>query len=123
MTVKGARKALEAGAAGIVVSNHGGRVQDGVPATAEVLPGIAEAVKGQMAVLVDGGIRTGVDVCKALALGADACILARPYVTAVYGGGAEGVRVLTEKVKTELADTMTMCGVHSLAEIDREMIF
>ena len=79
--------------------------------------------RSQMAVLVDGGIRTGVDVCKALALGADACILARPYVTAVYGGGAEGVRVLTEKVKTELADTMTMCGVHSLAEIDREMIF
>ena len=83
MTVKGARKALEAGAAGIVVSNHGGRVQDGVPATAEVLPAIADAVKGQMVILVDGGIRTGLDVCRALALGADACILARPYVTAV----------------------------------------
>ena len=110
MTVKGAKKALEAGAAGIVVSNHGGRVQDGVPATAEVLPAIAEAVKGQMVVLVDGGIRTGVDVCKALALGADACILARPYVTAVYGGGAEGVKVLTDKIKGELADTMAMCG-------------
>lgn len=64
MTVKGARKALEAGAAGIVVSNHGGRVLDGVPATAAVLPAIADAVKGQMTVLVDGGIRTGVDVCK-----------------------------------------------------------
>ncbi len=123
MTVKGARKALEAGAAGIVVSNHGGRVLDGVPATAQVLPAIAEAVKGQMAVLVDGGIRSGVDVCKALALGADACILARPYVTAVYGGGAEGVRLLTEKLKAELADTMEMCGVHSLSEISREMIF
>ena len=69
MTVKGAQKALEAGAAGIVVSNHGGRVQDGVPATAQVLPAIADAVKGQMTILVDGGIRTGVDVCKALALG------------------------------------------------------
>ena len=123
MTVRGARKALEAGAAGIVVSNHGGRVQDGVSATAEVLPAIAEAVKGQMAVLVDGGIRTGVDVCKALALGADACILARPYVTAVYGGGAEGVRLLTQKLQGELADTMAMCGVHSLGEISREMIF
>ena len=123
MTVRGARKALEAGAAGIVVSNHGGRVQDGVPATAEVLPAIAGAVKGQMAVLVDGGIRTGVDVCKALALGADACILARPYVTAVYGGGAEGVRLLTQKLQGELADTMAMCGVHSLGEISREMIF
>ena len=123
MTVKGARKALEAGAAGIVVSNHGGRVQDGVPATAEVLPAIADAVKGQMVIMVDGGIRSGVDVCKALALGADACILARPYVTAVYGGGAEGVKVLTDKIKAELADTMAMCGVHSLAEISRDMIF
>ena len=91
MTVKGAQKALEAGAAGIVVSNHGGRVQDGVPATAQVLPAIADAVKGQMTILVDGGIRTGVDVLKALALGADGVLLARPYVTAVYGGGAEGV--------------------------------
>ena len=123
MTVKGARKALEAGAAGIVVSNHGGRVQDGVPSTAEVLPAIAEAVKGQMVILVDGGIRSGVDVCKALALGADACLLARPYVTAVYGGGAEGVKVLTDKLKGELADTMAMCGAHSLAEISRDMIF
>ena len=123
MTVKGARKALEAGAAGIVVSNHGGRVQDGVPATAEVLPAIADAVKGQLVILVDGGIRSGVDVCRALALGADACVLARPYVTAVYGGGAEGVRLLTEKLQTELADTMAMCGVHSLEEVDRNLIF
>ena len=123
MTVKGAKKALEAGAAGIVVSNHGGRVQDGVPATAEVLPAIAEAVKGQMTIFVDGGLRGGVDICKALALGADACILARPYVTAVYGGGEEGVQVLTQKLKGELEDTMAMCGVHSLAEISRDMIF
>ena len=123
MTVKGAKKALEAGAAGIVVSNHGGRVQDGVPATAEVLPAIAEAVKGRMTILVDGGLRNGVDICKALALGADACILARPYVTAVYGGGEEGVQVLTQKLKGELQDTMAMCGVHSLAEISRDMIF
>ena len=123
MTVKGAKKALEAGAAGIVVSNHGGRVQDGVPATAEVLPPIAEAVKGQMTIFVDGGLRSGVDICKALALGADACILARPYVTAVYGGGEEGVQVLTQKLKGELEDTMAMCGVHSLSEINRDMIF
>ena len=122
MTVKGAEKALEAGAAGIVVSNHGGRVQDGVPATAEVLPAIAQAVKGRMTVLVDGGIRSGVDVCKAMALGADAVILARPYVTAVYGGGAEGVSLLTKKLQTELADTMAMCGVHSLQEITPELI-
>ena len=122
MTVKGALKALEAGAAGIVVSNHGGRVQDGVPATAEVLPAVAKAVKGKMTVLVDGGIRSGVDVCKALALGADAVILARPYVTALYGGQAEGIRCLTEKLKTELSDTMAMCGVHRLSEIGEDMI-
>ena len=123
MTPAGARKAVEAGAAGIVVSNHGGRVQDGVPATADVLPGIAQAVKGQLTILVDGGIRTGTDVCKALALGADACILARPYVTAVYGGGAEGVMALTQKLKGELEDTMAMCGVHSLSQITRELVF
>ena len=123
MTVRGAQKALEAGAAGIVVSNHGGRVQDGVPATAAVLPAIADAVKGQMTVLVDGGIRSGVGVCKALALGDDGYILARPDVTAVYGGGAEGVKVLTQKLRGELQDTMAMCGVHSLKEITREMLF
>lgn len=122
MTVKGALKALDAGAAGIVVSNHGGRVQDGVPATADVLKDIAQAVKGRMTVLVDGGIRTGVDVCKALALGADAVILARPYVTAVYGGGAEGVLCLTQKLQAELADTMAMCGVHSLSQIHEDLI-
>lgn len=123
MTVQGAQKALEAGAAGIVVSNHGGRVQDGVPPTAWVLPQIAKAVKGKLMILVDGGIRSGVDVCKALALGADAVMLARPYVTAVYGGGAEGVAVLTEKLRTELQDTMAMCGVHSLAEIGPHLVF
>ncbi len=76
-----------------------------------------------MTILVDGGIRTGVDVCKALALGADGVLLARPYVTAVYGGGAEGVRLLTQKLKGELEDTMAMCGVHSLSEISRELLF
>ena len=119
----GARKALEAGAAGIVVSNHGGRVQDGVPATAQVLPSIVHAVKGKMTILVDGGIRSGLDVLRALALGADACILARPYVTAVYGGGAEGVRLLTEKLKAELSDAMAMCGVHSLSQITHALVF
>ena len=119
MTVRGAEKALEAGAAGIVVSNHGGRVQDGVPATAQVLPEIARAVKGNAhRSWWTRGIRTGVDVCRALALGADGCLIARPYVTAMYGGGAEGVRLLTEKLRGELADTMAMCGAHC-AERDR----
>lgn len=117
MTVRGAEKAREAGASAIIVSNHGGRVLDQCPATAEVLPEIARAVGKDMMVLVDGGIRDGVDVFKAIALGADAVLIARPYVTAVYGGGAEGVQLYTEKVGQELADTMKMCGARSLKSI------
>ena len=123
MTVAGAKKALEAGASGIVVSNHGGRVLDQCPATAEVLPAIADAVGGRMTILVDGGIRTGMDVFKALALGADAVLIGRPFVNMVYGGGAEGVQVYVDKLKAELADTMAMCGAHRLADIKRSMIF
>ena len=123
MTVKGALKAKEAGAAAIVVSNHGGRVLDQCPATAEVLPEIAAALKGTgVKVLVDGGIRTGVDVFKALALGADGVLICRPFVTAVYGGGEEGVKCYIDKIAAELADTMQMCGAHSLAEITRDMV-
>ena len=122
MTVKGALKALEAGASGIVVSNHGGRVLDQCPSTAEVLPEIAEAVGGKLTILVDGGIRSGMDVFKALALGADGVIICRPFVNMVYGGGAEGVQVYVDKLQAELADTMAMCGAHSLADIDRSMV-
>ena len=122
MTVKAAEKALEAGAAGIVVSNHGGRVLDGVPSTAEVLPAIADAVKGKMTILVDGGIRTGMDVFKALAMGADGVIIARPFVNMVYGAGAEGIATYVEKLKAELEDAMAMCGAHSLADINRSMV-
>ena len=123
MTVKGALKALEAGASGIVVSNHGGRVLDNCPATAEVLPAIADAVAGRMTILVDGGIRSGMDVFKALALGADGVIIGRPFVNMVYGGGKEGVQLYVNKLQAELKDAMTMCGAHSLEEIDRSMIF
>ena len=123
MSVKGALKAKEAGAAAIIVSNHGGRVLDQSPATAEVLPEIVEAVKGSgLKILVDGGIRTGVDVFKALAMGADAVVIARPFVTAVYGGGKEGVKLLAAKLGAELADTMEMCGAASLSEISSAMI-
>lgn len=122
MTVKGALKAKEAGASAIVVSNHGGRVLDQCPATAEVLEEIVQAVGKDMKIFVDGGLRSGVDIFKALALGADAVLIGRPYVTAVYGGGAEGVATYTEKLTTELADTMTMCGAHNLSEISREMV-
>ena len=122
MTVRGAEKALEAGAAGIVVSNHGGRVLDQCPATAEVLPAIVDAVGGKMKVFVDGGIRTGMDVFKALALGADGVLIARPFVTMVYGGGEEGIQAYVDKLKAELADTMAMCGAHTLADINRSML-
>ena len=124
MTVSGARKAMEAGAAGIVVSNHGGRVLDQCPATAEVLVDIVDALKGSgVKVLVDGGIRSGVDVFKALALGADAVIIARPFATAVYGGAEEGVKLYIEKIGGELSDTMSMCGAKTLKDITRDMVF
>ena len=122
MTARGAEKALEAGASGIVVSNHGGGVLDHCPATAEVLPEIVDAVDKDVMVLVDGGIRTGMDVFKALALGAKGVLIARPFVNMVYGGGEEGPAVLVAKLKAELEDTMLMCGAHSLAEIDRSMV-
>lgn len=123
MTVKGALKAKEAGAAGIIVSNHGGRVLDQCPATAEVLPEIVEALKGSgVKIMVDGGIRTGLDVFKALAIGADAVVIARPFVTAVYGGGEEGVQAYVDKLAGELEDTMSMCGAYSLAEITPDMV-
>ena len=122
MTVRGAEKASEAGEAAIVESYLGGRVLDRCPATAEVLPEIAAAVGGRLTVLVDGGVRSGLDVFKALALGADGVLIGRPFVTAVYGGGAQGVALYVEKLRSELADAMVMCGVHSLAEIDRSCV-
>ena len=123
MTVKGALKAKQAGAAAIVVSNHGGRVLDGTPSTAEVLPQIVKAVKGEMTILVDGGIRSGLDVFKALALGADGVVIARPFVTAVYGNGEEGIAAYVDKLKTELCDVMAMCGAKSIDEITEEMLY
>jgi len=122
MTVRGAEKAMEAGASAIVVSNHGGRVLDQCPATAEVLPAIAEAVGNRMEILVDGGIRSGMDVFKALALGAHGVLIGRPYVTMVYGAGAEGVQIYTNRLMAELKDTMAMCGAHKLSDIRRDML-
>ena len=123
MTPLGARKAVDAGAAGIVVSNHGGRVQGGVPSTAEVLPAIADAVKGRTVILVDGGIRSGVDVFRALALGADGVLIGRPVLTAIYGAGEEGYRVYMDKIVSELKGTMTMCGAATLKDITRDKVW
>lgn len=123
MTVDGARKALDAGANAIVVSNHGGRVLDSTPATAWVLNEIAEAVGKNMTILVDGGIRSGLDVFKAIALGADAVLIGRPFASCIYGGGVEGIHAFIQQLGNELKDTMQMCGVNSLAEISMKNLW
>lgn len=123
MTPKGALKAVEAGADAIVVSNHGGRVQGNVPSTAEVLPEIVDAVKGQIKIFVDGGIRSGVDVFKAIAMGADAVLIGRPVVPFIYADGEEGFRVYMDKIVKELRDTMAMCGTPSIGDISRDNIW
>ncbi len=122
MSVKGAKKAAEAGAHGIVVSNHGGRVLEGCAATADVLEEIVNAVGGSMKIFVDGGIRSGGDVFKALAMGADGVIIARPFVTALFGGGEAGVTAYVKKIGAELEDAMSMCGATGIKEIKRDMI-
>ncbi len=120
---KGCAQAKEAGASAIIVSNHGGRVLDQCPATAEGRSKHRKALEGSdIKILVDGGIRSGTDVFKALALGADGVLIARPFVTAVYGGKADGVRAYIDKIGTEPEDTMKMCGVSSLDEITRDCV-
>ncbi|RKD27544.1 FMN-dependent dehydrogenase, includes L-lactate dehydrogenase and type II isopentenyl diphosphate isomerase [Caminicella sporogenes DSM 14501] len=122
MTVKGALKAVEAGAYGIVVSNHGGRVLDETLSTIEVLPMISREVKGKLKIFVDGGFRSGLDVFKAIALGADAVLIGRPYSIAAYGGGIEGVEFYTNKIGGELHNTMIMTGAKDLNSIDESMV-
>ncbi len=122
MTVSGAVKALEAGATGIIVSNHGGRVLDETPSGISVLEKIAKTVGDQMIIFVDGGFRSGLDVFKALALGADAVLIGRPYAISVYGGGAEGVQLYTEKIGAQLREAMRMTGASCLEDIDRSMV-
>lgn len=117
MTVQDARLAVEAGAAGVVVSNHGGRVLDHTPGTAEVLPAIAAAVKGKIKIFVDGGIRSGADVLKMLALGADAVLVGRPMAIAAVGGGKEGVAFLLTQYADQLRTAMIYAACKSLAEV------
>lgn len=122
MTPADARAAHRAGASAIVVSNHGGRVLDHARGTAEVLPAIARELKGKVTILVDGGIRDGVDVFKMLALGADAVLIGRPFATWAFGGGADGVRLFGESLRRELAGAMLLTGAANLDEISPEMI-
>ena len=115
-------RAVEAGAAGIVVSNHGGRVLDTVPATLDALPAIAAAVQGRIPLLLDGGVRRGTDVFKALALGASAVLIGRPYVHALATAGALGVAHLLRTLREELEIAMVLCGCRTLSDIDRSRV-
>jgi isopentenyl diphosphate isomerase/L-lactate dehydrogenase-like FMN-dependent dehydrogenase len=112
-----ARRAIEAGMDGIVVSNHGGRQVDGAVAALDTLPGIVAAVDGRAAVLFDSGVRTGADVFKALALGADAVLLARPYVYGLALAGQDGVRHVLRCLLTELDLTLGLAGYADVAEL------
>ncbi|SNS03673.1 FMN-dependent dehydrogenase, includes L-lactate dehydrogenase and type II isopentenyl diphosphate isomerase [Anaerovirgula multivorans] len=122
MTTGGVVKALESGAHGIVVSNHGGRVLDHTLSTIEVLPEIVKAAGGKLKIFIDGGFRDGIDVFKALAMGADAVLIGRPYAIAAYGGGREGVEIYTQKVGQELKETMIMAGCHQLQDIGKQHV-
>lgn len=123
MTVDEAELAIEAGVDAIVVSNHGGRVLDQTPGVAEVLPKIAQAVKGKVTILADGGVRTGVDVLKMLALGADGVLIGRPFVTAAFGDGADGVKTYIDGVYNELKTAMILTGCKSVKDITSRVIY
>lgn len=110
------------GANGIVVSNHGGRQLDGVVSTAYALPKIADAVKGEVKILVDSGIRSGLDVVRMLALGADCAMLGRAYIYALAADGERGVLNLLNIIAKEMKVAMTLTGVKSIAEIDRNCL-
>lgn len=117
MTPDEAEIAVECGVAGIVVSNHGGRVLDHTPGVAEVLPDIARRVKGKIVVLADGGVRSGVDALKYLALGADAVLVGRPLAIGAFGGGRDGVRTVIEAIQEDLKIAMILTGCASIDEI------
>ncbi|MGQ9630998.1 MAG: alpha-hydroxy-acid oxidizing protein [bacterium] len=123
MTVEDAELAVEAGAEAIVVSNHGGRIMDYMPGTAEVLPAISSAVGERTIVLVDGGIRSGVDVLKCLALGAKGVLVGRPIAIFAVGGGEEGVAFLIRQYTEELRRAMILTKCRSLKDIDRSVIY
>lgn len=122
MTVKGALKCKEAGAYGIVVSSHGGRVMEDNPCPASMVEEIRKAVGPDFVIMVDGGIRTGADVFKCLALGADAVLIGRPYAVAAHGGRREGVKLYTERIREELKEVMVMTDCRTLKDITIDKI-
>jgi len=122
LDVEDARAAVACGADAIVVSNHGGRQLDSAPASLEVLPAIAAAVGDRGAVLMDGGVRSGQDLAKALALGARACLVGRPWVYGVAAAGRRGVAAVIDTLAQELRATMALLGVTRVAQIDRSVL-
>lgn len=122
MTAEDALIAVQHGVDAIVVSNHGGRQLDGVASTIEVLPEIVEAVKGRVPVLVDGGITRGSDVFKALALGADFCLVGRPALWGLAYDGERGVKLVLDILERELSRTMALSGVRNIGEIEKGML-
>ena len=122
MTVDDALSAVDAGADAIVVSNHGGRVLDFTPGAATVLPDISDVVKGKITILADGGVRTGGDVLKLLALGADAVMIGRPFSIAAVGGLQEGVERYIDKIRTELEQAMVLTGVSKACDVSRTIL-
>jgi L-lactate dehydrogenase (cytochrome) len=118
MSAEDARLAVDHGVDGIVVSNHGGRQLDGSPATIEVLPEIANAAGGRLEILLDGGIRRGTDVAKALALGARACLIGRPYLYGLASDGQRGAELAVSLLVKELERTLILLGRSSIDELD-----
>jgi L-lactate dehydrogenase (cytochrome) len=122
LDVEDAEEAAKTGAQALVVSNHGGRQLDGAPSSIEVLPEIADAVGSRIEVLFDGGIRSGQDVMRALALGAKSCMIGRAYVYGLGAGGEAGVAKAIDIIAKELSVTMGLCGVNTIAEIDDRVL-
>jgi len=122
MTLKEAEIAYNLGVSAIVVSNHGGRILDHTPGVAEVLPEIADKLKGKITIIADGGVRSGVDVLKLLALGADAVLIGRPVVVAVFGGGREALKLYFDTIKSELKQAMLLTGVASVKNVPKEIL-
>jgi 4-hydroxymandelate oxidase len=118
-----ARLAVGAGVDAVMVSNHGGRQLDTVPAAIELLPAIAEAAEGKIPLLLDGGIRRGTDIVKALALGASAVAIGRPVLWGLAVGGEEGVVQVLEMLRSELDRALVLCGCGSLSEATRELLY
>jgi L-lactate dehydrogenase (cytochrome) len=122
LDVKDAEEAAKVGAQAIVVSNHGGRQLDGAPSSIEVLPEIVDAIGSKMEIMFDGGIRSGQDVMRALALGAKSCMIGRAYAYGLGAGGQAGVEKAIDIIRKELLTTMGLCGVNTIAEIDDHVL-